>query len=222
VLSLYSGQAILWLPGVVPASASGQLYNARYGAEMVVPAAVFLTIFVRRWSLLPRAWFYPLVQIVFVMVIATQTVLTTSSGIITLQDGLYGVSCEPHHPIAVYLAQHYEGGRILEDTSTSNIVGAPTGIDFNHVIYEGSGPFWTQALRDPASEVDWVLVNPSASNDQVTKGLDVSSPAFLAQFTRVAQESNGLQLFHRNGGPPLPTRPIPSNLLNDHPLCPLR
>src|SRR5207249_740671 len=64
VLALYSGQAIILLPEVVPAYATIHLFNVRYGAEMVAPAALFVAALVSHWQppilahfwrLIPRA-----------------------------------------------------------------------------------------------------------------------------------------------------------------------
>ena len=135
-----------------------------------------------------------------------QSCLTVTGGVVSLQSGEYGLDCAPLHPMVIYLAQHYGGGRILTDTFTSgtNALGLDVGVDFKNVIYEGSGDLWTQALANPAAAVDWIEVNPTNTYDLVAKRIDVNSPLFLAQFTLVAQEESGLSLYHRNGLPPLP------------------
>ena len=121
----------------------------------------------------------------------------------------------------MYLAQHYDGGKIMTDTFTSgtNAVGLDVGVNFKNVIYEGSGALWNQALKNPASTVDWVVANPKDSRDLVTRGSHISDPIFLSQFTLVVQEQSGLSLYHHTGLGPLPTRPIPSGLLTEHRLC---
>ena len=171
-------------------------------------------------------------QIVLVIAIVIQTILTASGGIISLQDGQYGLSCAPAEPITIYLAQHYDGGRILEDVNGVLINESEAGIDLKNTIYEGSGELWKRALNDPASMVEWIIV-PSGvqhsvialpvQDDPIAKRIDLESPAFLSKFTLVVQQPYGLylRLYHRNGRSPLPTRPIPSSLLTDHRLCPL-
>jgi hypothetical protein len=89
------------------------------------------------------------------------------------------------------------------------------GIDFSNIIYEGSGRLWQQALHDPTSMVDWIIVNQADKFDIVAKNIN---PEFNAQYTRAIEESSGLTLYHRNGLS-LATRPIPSYLLNEHALC---
>jgi len=121
----------------------------------------------------------------------------------------------PISPIDFYLAQHYNGGRILVDTFNSNFDEAETGIDFKSIVYDGSGAYWYQGLRDPASVVDWVIADPG---DLVSTHLDTKSPAFLQNFTLVV--SSGINfLYHKKGLPPLPTRTLPPGFLSEHRFC---
>jgi len=227
ILILYSGQDTIYVPGVGPATTWHYLWNVRFGAEIVAPVALFLATLVEGWSISIPARIRPLIgQIVLVIAIVIQTILTASGGIISLQDGQYGFSCAPIEPITVYLAQHYAGGRILEDANAFSIAESEAGIDLKNTIYEGSTELWQKALNDPASMVEWIIVSPDAPDDPIAKRIDLESPAFLSQFTLVVQERDSiaysvyhLSLYHRNGRSPLPARPIPSNLLTDHRLC---
>ena len=170
----------------------------------------------RLWGIV-RRYTIPLLLVGGVVV---QSLLIAQGGIISLQEGQYGADCVPIHPTIVYLVEHYNGGRILQDTySTTTELAAEVGIDFKNVVYEGSGALWQQALRSPASVVDWVILNPDNGSDLVAQHINVKSAAFTSQFALVASEPNGLSLYHRIGLPPLPTRPVPASLLTPHQLC---
>ncbi len=214
VASLYLGQAALYVPGAVPPDLEHQIYNARYGVQMVVPTALFLATFISNISL---RRFHGLAQFVLVGIIIGQTIWTASTGIISLQDGQFGLSCAHSHPVVIYLAQHYNGGKILEDLYDTKIdaLNPEAGIDFKNVIYEGSGKLWQQALHNPSSMVNWIIVNPANKYDQVTQHL---TPAFNEQYTRDIEEPSGLSLYQRNGLV-LPTHPVPTFFLNQHTLC---
>jgi hypothetical protein len=222
VFSLYSGQAAMYLPQTVPSGAPYHLYNARYGAQLVAPAAIFiallLSLLVARFSSL-RA--QALIQGGAVVAIIAQSALTATGGIISLQDGQYGLDCAAYHSSVIYLAQHYNGGRVLEDLYTSKIdaLESTAGIHFKNIIYEGSGQYWQDALLDPASAVEWIIVNPGDPNDELVKRLPLSSPAFHKQFEVVVTEPAGLELLHRTGLAPLPTRTLSDTVLNEHRLC---
>jgi hypothetical protein len=220
ILVFYTGQDTVYLPGVGPANTPHSFWNVRFGSEGVAPAALFLSILAMPWTMtrLARVW-TAIAQIVLVLAICIQTILIAHGGIISLQDGTYGGSCQPTEPITIYLAQHYAGGRILEDVNAFPVNEADIGIELKDAIYEGSGDLWQRALKDPASVVDWIIVPTGLQNDLITSHINIESPGFLSHFTLVVQQSDGRRLYHRNGLSPLPTRPIPSSLLTDHRLC---
>jgi hypothetical protein len=227
VFSLFMGQAVIFVPGAAPIHAPLNItfYNVRYGVEVVAPAALFTSFLASRglsWlRILALNLRRTLFQCILVIVILLQTVFTIHGGIITLQDSLYGLDCASTHPVVVYLVQHYQGGRILEDlfTSKATSLESDVGLDFKNIIYEGSGSLWKQALHDPATVADWILVNPRVSNDFVAQSINVTQPRFLGQFTLVVQEDDGLLLFHRKNSSPLAEHPIPVGLLTNHRLC---
>ncbi len=225
VISLYTGQATLYVPEAVPSYAQQHLFNVRYGSEMVAPAALFVATLVNRASIpsLGKAG-RTIGYFAFMLVIIAQSVLIVSNGIITLQDGQYGVSCEPQHQINIYLAQHYNGGKILEDIFSSGIDGVDASIDYQNFVNESSGPSWNAALQNP-NKMDWIIVRPEAlrrpddPHDLIAQHIDLNGVAFLTEFTLVVQEPTGVELYHRNGLPPLPTYSVPPGLLNAHYRC---
>ncbi len=218
IVSLYSGQAALFVPGAVPAHAPYDLFNARYGVMAVVPAAVFLATLASRMSVKQRR-LQPLAQLAVVVAICVQTGLTASGGVISLQDGQSGLSCAPAHPIVLYLAQHYNGGSVLEDLFTSKISATEAGIDFRNMVYEGSNQLWQKALAHPATTVDWVIMRPEDPTDLVAQRLGANNPAFQTQFSPVVREPDGLTLYYRNGLPLSPAKAVSSTILTDHHLC---
>jgi len=205
VITLYTGQVAIFVPGASDPGIKGDLFNARFGSEIVAPAAFLLATLASR---------LPLARIGLILALLAQTVLTVQGGIITLQDGQYGVSCETGNQINVYLLEHYNGGKILEDIRSIEDF-ADAGIDVKDVVYQDSGPFWQEALQDPASLVDWVIMQPG---DNVSAVIDPTNPDFLSQFTLVDQDE-GVMLFHKKGLPPLPTRSVSTQSITEHALC---
>lgn len=206
VISLYSGQAAIYIPGAVPANAPSQLYNTRYGVEVVAPAAIFLATLVSRLSL---------AKTLLLAAIVTQTVLTFQGGVISLQEGQYGLTCWPTSQISIYLAEHYNGGSILNDVARTYEDYGGANIDFKNVIYQGSGASWQQALKNPGSLADWVVMQPG---DDISRAINVNSPIFQAQFA-LAERDGSIELFHRRGLPPLPSRSVPASMFTMHSLC---
>ena len=213
VVAFYTGQDVMYVPHAN--SPPYFFYNARFGAEMAAPAAAFIATLID-WAVTRL----PLGQILFTLLICAQLIASSWGGVISLQDGQYGASCYPGHPIVAYLAEHYNGGKILIDTYHTSVDFAPAGIPFRNEIYEGDHPLWEEALNDPAGYVDWIV---ALKGDLVSQHINVNSSTFLAQYVLVAQDNasgaTAIKLFHRKGLPPLPNHPLPSDVLTPYLAC---
>ncbi len=137
------------MAGAVPTNSPYHLFNARYGAQVVAPAALFLAFLAHQFTPSRRVLRF-LWQGVLVITIIVQSVLVVMTGTITLQDGQFGTMFLSH-PIEFFLVQHYNGGRILTDdyTSQDDALEPEAGIHFSNVIYEGSAQLWPRALKTP-------------------------------------------------------------------------
>jgi cellulose synthase/poly-beta-1,6-N-acetylglucosamine synthase-like glycosyltransferase len=218
IVALYSGQAIIWIPGANPPDAHIFMYNVRYGTQMVVPAALFVALLVDRIGSITKGRLLAIDRVVLVGVILAQTVLIISQGIITVQDGQFNFACGPQKTITQYLAEHYNGGKVLQDVYASQFDVSDAGMDFKNIIYEGSGDYWTQALQDPTSMVDWIVIRPADPLDLVSQHIN-QDPSFLSHYSLVVTQSNGILLYHIAGKPPLPARPAPPIWNGDHHSC---
>ena len=217
--SIAARQAIIWVPGAVPANATVQLFNVRYGSEMAAPVTLFLATLIARSRSLLRPHLRVICLAIFTIAIIAQTLFITHDGALAFQDGQFGLSCAPTHIVNAYLAEHYNGGMILMDVITGDYSEPESGLDFKYVINDGSGVLWKKALTDPAGTVDWIIAARKSPDDRITRDINLNSPAFLAQFTLVAQETSGVTLYHRNGTPLLPTHPVPPGIYTDHRMC---
>ena len=221
VASLYSGNAILWIPGAIPPTAHVYLYNVRYGSQIVAPVALCLSLLIERITKIPFVKYKAVVNLIFLAVILFQCVGVVEQGIITLQEGIFNYSCNTSTdelPISNYLAAHYNGGKILEDV-TASFSASDAGLNFTNVIYVGSGHYWQQALQNPDQFADWVMVNPNNPLDIVAQHIKVKDLSFLTHFVLVVQQGNNLRLYHRIGRPPLANRPIPPVWQFEHRSC---
>jgi hypothetical protein len=208
------------VPGANPPGAPVYMYNVRYGAQMVAPTAFGIAILADKLGSIRIPYSKMVTRILLIGIVLTQCALVQLQGVISLQDGQYNYACSPRHTTLDYLAEHYNGGKILTDVYAIGFDPTDSGsINFRDVVYEGSNLYWTQALRDPADSVDWILVNPSNKVDLVAQHIDLNSPTFLSQFALVSQQTNNIRLYHRLGGPPLPNRPTPAPLQFAHAPC---
>lgn len=220
VLSLFTGQAIIFAPGAYPANVFNHWFNDRYGLGIIAPAGIFIAIF------LSQSWFYiqllvkrvlkdvklskvfsNIVPLIFIVVILFQSNLTFQGGIITLQDGMFGASCFHYSDLSTFLIRHYNGGLILDDPSYNTTVDfAEANIELRNVIYQGSGKLWSEALSDPSRVVDWVIIN---KGDIVSQYIDENSISFNSKYQLLAKDYyNGASLYYLRGMPPLPSKEI--------------
>jgi len=180
---------------------------------MVVPASLFVALLVERIGSITKGRFTAIARFALLGVILARTVLIISKGIITVQDGQYNYACGPQKTIVKFLAQHYDSGKILQDVYASQFDISDAGIDFRNVIYEGSGQYWSQALQDPTSLVDWIVIRPADPLDLVSQRINKDtafSSFFHSQYIQVASQTNGIYLYHINGKSSLPARPAPT------------
>ena len=213
VVAFYAGQDVMFVPDAN--HAPYYLFNARFGAEMAAPAAVFIAT-LTDW-ITTRL---PVGHMLLTLVICAQLVVTSWGGVISLQDGQFGMSCYPSHPVIAYLAQHYNGGRILIDLYRTSLDLSVANVPFRNEIYEGDHPAWEQALSRPAGSADWVIVS---KGDIVSQHISADGVAFYSVYVLVAEEHVAgapvIRLFHRRGLPPLPNRPLPSDVLTPYLAC---
>ncbi|MBA3868877.1 MAG: glycosyltransferase [Anaerolineae bacterium] len=233
VFSLYSGQIILYLPELVPADAPDKYFNNRFGMVGVPPAAIFFAVliaFVTPKLLsglaklrLPRWASYQYgIPILCSLIIIGQSVVTTANGIVSLQDGQFGRSCQPNQSIVDFMARNYDGGKILLDTFVNSrlyLMGPIAGVDFKNIVYQGSGLTWSNALQDPAAVVDWVVAVPGSKEDKVARAIDVDSAFFQGQFSLVIKDQWGLALYRRSNLPALVEHSPRPEAVFDNPLC---
>lgn len=223
VASLYTGQAAIWIAGANPPGTPIPFYNVRYGAQIVGPMAVLLVLPIGRWSAISWKRVRSLVQCLLFLAIIVQYFVLSYQGIVVLKDTIDTSTCSLSSGASLYLAQHYNGGYILEDIFTTQADPTTMNVDFKDIIWEGSNTLWIKALHDPAVTVDWIFVKPTNSGDVVAQHINVHSPSFLANFTLVVRQPNGIELYHRRGQPLIPLHPAPTewNVPLEGVTCPL-
>jgi hypothetical protein len=212
VVALYTGQAVIFVPHAVSSTAPNPWFNVRYGSEIVAPAAVFIATLFSGIAI---------GQLAVIGTLIIQTIATLHGGVITLQDGQFGLSCyNPPLTILRYFAQHYDGGLILNDPYTSLVDTSVDGIPFHQLVTEGSGNLWVRALNNPQQVVEWIIIRPPRPDDPSSTGdlvyQDINYTAFDANYQLVVQDQHGyLFLYRLKNLAPLPNRPLPPALATD-------
>ncbi len=216
IFAFYTGNVNILIPGV-----SSQIYNARFGSAVALPASIFIATSMCVGIRLPKIPLQICMHILVGGAIILQYLIIMQNGIIVLEDGQYGLSCEPPHAVNVYLAQHYNGHLILEDTyAISPNESQEVGIHVQNIISSGSNTLWKRAIKDPTSFalLDWVIISKRRPHSPYPIQVHLNTSSFQSHFRLVAHEDN-FDLYQRKSIKLPPTRPIPQSLLVDHQHC---
>jgi Dolichyl-phosphate-mannose-protein mannosyltransferase len=195
ILALYVGQTIITLPESEPPG----FFNVRYGLMLAPGVALFAALAFDRLARLPRG---PWLGAVGVALLAQMALYVPGWPLstITIADGVVGSSARPPRSAAsAYLAEHYRGGGVLADDSdfSESQVLFEAGIPMHEYIATFSGPLWQQALVDPGSQVEWLVMHTRTRDDRVASvllGSRVVDQEFSLEFEDAVR---GQGVYHR-------------------------
>ncbi len=129
---------------------SGIVINARFGLIMILPAALMVGYFVQnsKWR-----------KVLVLPVIAWGVVSFFPNDIITLEEPI-GYTSSPgtrlQRDAATWLNANYVDGQPMLMEAYRNETAHFYSVSPSNVIYEGSQDLWENAIKNPASYVDWV------------------------------------------------------------------
>jgi hypothetical protein len=152
VVTLYLGQSILFIPSVTPASFEWKLFNVRYGMMMIPAVAILIGYLFARSKSVGRI----IISGLFLVSLGLFAVGYTK--IITLDDGLVGLSHSVHPDAETFLKKHYDNGLVLMDDYSRTISVIGTNIPMQDFVYIGTKPYWDNALKAPQDVVRWVVM----------------------------------------------------------------
>jgi hypothetical protein len=152
VVSLYAGQSVIFIPALTPETFEWRLFNVRYGVMMVPVAAIFFAYFFRKATrlLLALAGFLLLLQI--------SLYAAGRAEVITLTDGIKGLSSAKKPDAQNWLKEHYDQGLVLLDDYARTLSIIRTGIPMQNVIYIGTAPFWEESFKEPEKYATWIIM----------------------------------------------------------------
>lgn len=152
IVTLWLGQSVIFIPHITPKTFEWRLFNVRYGI-MALPFASFFAgyLFFRtkpagRGVLLLMMFFQLLLFIV------------GYSPVITLADGVEGLSHAKRPDAEQWIKTHYDGGLVLMDDYARTISIVRSGIPMDSSIYVGNHPYWDDSLRAPERYATWIVM----------------------------------------------------------------
>lgn len=152
VLTLYLGQSLIFIPDLTPKNFDYTLFNARYGVLMLPALGVFLGYLFSRSKPAMKA----LLAGLLVLQLALFGVGYTK--IVTLQDGVTGLSSAKRPDAERWMHDHYDSGLVLLDDYSRLVSIIRAGIPMQDVIYIGNKPYWEQSLAAPERYAKWIII----------------------------------------------------------------
>ncbi len=155
VISLYLGQSVIFIPSLTPKTFEWQLFNVRYGIMMVPAATIFFANFLNFFK--KSSWLSLTLAILFLFFQAFWYI-SGRDEVITLTDGVSGLSSAKKPDAQIWLRDHYDQGLVLLDDYARTLSIIRTGIPMKNIIYIGTAPYWEESFREPEKYASWIIM----------------------------------------------------------------
>lgn len=157
VVTLYMGQSVIFIPHLTPVSFEWRLFNVRYGLMIVPAVAFFLGYLFFRSSLKTRGVILSLFMLQFGLY------FTGYSKIISLEDGVRGLSSAKKVDAQTWMTENYDSGLVLIDDFARSISITRSTIPMQNIIYIGNKPYWEDSLVEPEKHASWIVMQKNDS-----------------------------------------------------------
>ncbi len=196
VMSLYMGQSVIFIPLLTPNTFEWRLFNVRYGI-MMLPVVALLIPFLFK-EIVKKAKFLSLVIIFFLFSLQFFLFFRDKSPIITLTDGVVGLSSAKKVDAQDWLKENYDHGLILIDDYARTMSIIRTNIKMENVIYVGTKPYWEESFKEPEKYATWIIMQ---KGDQVWKNIleNKETEARLYKYFNKVYTSEEILIFRRMG-----------------------
>lgn len=191
VVSLFMGQAVIFIPGLTPEHFSYHLFNVRYGVMMMPFMAIFFGYLFARLHKCMK------LVLIGLLVLQTGMFYTGNAPVMTLADGTRGLSANkvPAN-VENFVNTHYDGGLVLIDDYARTISIAKSTIPMQKVIYVGNKPYWDESLKEPQKYARWIIMQ---KNDAVWSSVynDPKVQGQLYKYFKKVYTSQDILIFKR-------------------------
>lgn len=196
ILTLFIGQSVIFIPDLTPKHFQWNLFNVRYGTTMLPTIALFAGYL---FFTVPKY-----IKALLVLLLIAQTFLFTSglAPVISLQDGIYGLSSAKRPDAQEWLVKNYDQGLVLLDDYARTISIVRSNIPMQNVIYVGNKPYWEQSLKEPEKYATWIIMQ---KDDTIWTQIyeNPETQARLYKYFQKSYTSPNILIFKRNQSIPV-------------------
>lgn len=152
VITLYSGQSMIFIPHVTPTTYEWTLFNVRYGLGMIPAVAFFIAYLFSRSTFSQKNFILALIMVQFGLYIVGY------SQVMAFADGTRGLSSAQKPDAEFWLSKNYDGGLVLMDDYSRITSIIRSGIPMQNIIYIGTRPYWEESLEVPEKYARWIIM----------------------------------------------------------------
>lgn len=152
VITLYTGQSMIFIPHITPTTYEWTLFNVRYGLGMV-PAVAFCCAYLFYKSKVSWKIF-----IIFLIFLQFGLYAVGYSQVMALADGTRGLSSAQRPDAEQWLVKHYDTGLVVLDDYSRITSIIRSGIQMQNIIYIGTKPYWEESLETPEKYATWIIM----------------------------------------------------------------
>lgn len=191
VVTLFLGQSVIFIPDLTPVGFEWRLFNVRYGSLMIPTAGFFFGYLFYKSTIKAK------VLLLSLILVQLGLYIIGYSRVITLADGLNGLSADKLPDAQQWMNQHYDGGLVLMDDFARTLSIVHSNIPIQNVIYVGNKPYWQESLKEPQKYARWVVFQ---KNDAIWKSIYADQQERAILFTYFVKEytSPNILIFRRN------------------------
>lgn len=197
IVALYLGFSILNIPQLhwnPSGQTSGTLFNARYGILALPIVAVGAGLLVAQ-----KRKYQAVITAAFICAaVVIQMMLTYHSGIITVDDGLYGSSAFVNQDMAHALQGDVKGNQtVLMSFSSYNAVAFQSGLPLHQFIQEGVSGEWNAAVTNPDKYAQWIVIPNGNVGDPVYTSLIIKEKSTFLKYYQLKYKGAHANLYER-------------------------
>ncbi len=161
IIALYFGHSILFMPHIL---GSGW-FNVRYGVMCIPMIAIFVALLMNFKN--------KVFQVILSIFIIVAIIFPFSYEPVTLQDAKEGMARKDLRAAGHWLAGNATNPNeeILISSAANDPIVFLSGFPIKRFIYEGSGKYWIESMKNPAEYATWVFVDKKNSMDSVATKL---------------------------------------------------
>lgn len=153
VFTMFVGQSVIFIPHLTPVGFEWRLFNVRYGVLMIPVIALFFG-----YTFLQAKKAGAKILLIALFLLQFGLYLVGYSKIITLADGIEGLSKARRPDAEIWIKKNYDNGLVLVDDYARTLSIIRSGIPMQNMIYVGNKPYWEVSLVAPERYARWIIM----------------------------------------------------------------